>query len=50
LARLEGQVALKKLFERDVALAGADPAGGDLVYRDNLVLRGLRDLPVTIRA
>jgi unspecific monooxygenase len=46
LARLEGQVALKKLFERDVALAGA----GDLVYRDNLVLRGLRDLPVTIRA
>jgi hypothetical protein len=46
LARLEGQVALKQLFERDVALAGA----GGLVYRDNLVLRGLRDLPVTIRA
>jgi unspecific monooxygenase len=45
LARLEGQVALGKLFERDVALAA-----GDLVYRDNLVLRGLRDLPVTIRA
>ena len=50
LARLEGQVALKKLFERDVALAGTDAAGGGLVYRDNLVLRGLRDLPVTIRA
>ncbi|MEU5995457.1 cytochrome P450 [Spirillospora sp. NPDC047418] len=60
LARLEGQVALKKLFERDVALAGTapagaapaggGPAGGGLVYRDNLVLRGLRDLPVTIRA
>jgi unspecific monooxygenase len=54
LARLEGQVALKKLFERDVALAGAaadaPTAGGGLVYRDNLVLRGLRDLPVTIRA
>ncbi|GAA2134203.1 cytochrome P450 [Actinomadura napierensis] len=47
LARLEGQIALKKLFERDVALAAGD---GDLVYRDNLVLRGLRDLPVTIRA
>lgn len=45
LARLEGQVALRKLFERDVALAGQD-----LVYRDNLVLRGLRDLPVVIRA
>ncbi|WP_433474886.1 cytochrome P450 [Spirillospora sp. CA-142024] len=45
LARLEGQVALGKLFERDLALAT-----GDLVYRDNLVLRGLRDLPVTIRA
>jgi cytochrome P450 len=45
LARLEGQVALGKLFERDVA-----PVAADLVYRDNLVLRGLRDLPVTIRA
>ncbi|WP_021591728.1 cytochrome P450 [Actinomadura welshii] len=45
LARLEGQVALGKPFERDVALTS-----GDLVYRDNLVLRGLRDVPVTIRA
>ncbi|MEO3825386.1 cytochrome P450 [Actinomadura sp. B10D3] len=45
LARLEGQVALAKLFERDVALAS-----GDLAHRDDLVLRGLRDLPVTIRA
>ena len=45
LARLEGQIALWKLFERDVALTT-----DDLVYRDNLVLRGLRDLPVTIRA
>ena len=45
LARLEGQIALKKLFERDVALAAGD---GDLAYRDNLVLRGLRDLPVRI--
>ncbi|WP_329084870.1 cytochrome P450 [Actinomadura citrea] len=45
LARLEGRVALGKLFERDVALA-AD----DVVYRDNLVLRGLRGLPVVIRA
>lgn len=45
LARLEGRVALGKLFERDVALAE-----GDLAYRDNLVLRGLRELPVVIRA
>ncbi|WP_242882206.1 cytochrome P450 [Actinomadura litoris] len=43
LARLEGQIALRKLFERDVALTGAP-----LAYRENLVLRGLRALPVTL--
>ncbi|QXJ23501.1 cytochrome P450 [Actinomadura graeca] len=45
LARLEGQIALRKLFERDVALTG-EP----LDYRENLVLRGLRSLPVTFRS
>ncbi|MFI0352354.1 cytochrome P450 [Actinomadura sp. 9N407] len=43
LARLEGQIALRRLFERDVALT-ATP----LTYRDNLVLRGVSALPVTI--
>ncbi|WP_019633032.1 cytochrome P450 [Actinomadura atramentaria] len=43
LARLEGQVALAKLFERDVRLS-PEP----LTYRDNLVLRGLSSLPVTL--
>lgn len=43
LARLEGRIALRKLFERDVALTG-EP----LHYRENLVLRGLSALPVTL--
>ncbi|MEU5876904.1 cytochrome P450 [Spirillospora sp. NPDC047279] len=43
LARLEGQIALGRLFERDV-----EPIGGDLGYRDNLVLRGLDTLPVRV--
>ncbi|WP_242907864.1 cytochrome P450 [Actinomadura terrae] len=43
LARMEAQIALRKLFERDVALTGAP-----LAYRENLVLRGLRALPVTL--
>lgn len=45
LARLEGQIALTRLFTRDVRLTGED-----LHYRANLVLRGLAALPVTIRA
>jgi cytochrome P450 len=40
LARLEGQIALTKLFQREVSLAGP------VSYRDNLVLRGLAALPV----
>ncbi|WP_329518603.1 cytochrome P450 [Spirillospora sp. NBC_01491] len=44
LAHLEGQIALQKLFERVVTLAPDD----DLVYRDNLVLRGLTALPVVV--
>lgn len=47
LARLEGQIALRKLFERDVTLLG-DPPGADLTYRKNIVLRGLDALPVRI--
>jgi unspecific monooxygenase len=42
LARLEGQIALTKLFQRDVSLAG------DVSYRDNLILRGLAGLPVRV--
>ncbi|MFC4912178.1 cytochrome P450 [Actinomadura gamaensis] len=45
LARLEGGVALRGLFERDVELATAAPS-----YRDNVVLRGLAALPLAIRA
>ncbi|GLZ06361.1 cytochrome P450 [Actinomadura sp. NBRC 104412] len=43
LARLEGRIALRRLFEREVALADVP-----LTYRDNLVLRGLSALPATI--
>jgi cytochrome P450 len=43
LARLEGQIALTKLFERDVTLTE-----DTLSYRDNLILRGLAALPVTL--
>jgi unspecific monooxygenase len=43
LARLEGRIALRRLFEREVTLAEVP-----LTYRDNLVLRGLSALPVTV--
>jgi cytochrome P450 len=43
LARLEGQIALTRLFERDVTLTP-----DTLTYRDNLVLRGLQSLPVVV--
>jgi unspecific monooxygenase len=43
LARLEGQVALRRLFEHEVTLSDAP-----LTYRDNLVLRGLSALPATL--
>lgn len=42
LARLEGQIALTKLFQREVSQAG------EVSYRDNLILRGLATLPVRI--
>jgi cytochrome P450 len=44
LARLEGQIAINTLLERmpDLELATEAPE-----YRDNFVLRGLRELPVT---
>ncbi|POM26855.1 Cytochrome P450 107B1 [Actinomadura rubteroloni] len=45
LARLEGQVALSKLFERNVTMAA-----GPVTYRDNLVLRGLESLHVDLSA
>jgi cytochrome P450 len=44
LARLEGQIALTKLFRREVALTG------EVAYRDNLILRGLATLPVRVGA
>jgi cytochrome P450 len=42
LARLEGQLALTKLFQREVRLTG------EISYRDNFILRGLATLPVRI--
>ncbi|HYU14595.1 MAG TPA: cytochrome P450 [Candidatus Acidoferrum sp.] len=44
LARLEGQIALSKLFQREVSQAG------EVSYRDNLILRGLATLPVRVGA
>ncbi|WP_233510059.1 cytochrome P450 [Actinomadura craniellae] len=43
LARLEGRIALSRLMEREVT-----PAWSELAYRDNLILRGLAALPVTL--
>ncbi|WP_329245533.1 cytochrome P450 [Actinoallomurus sp. NBC_01490] len=43
LARVEGQIALTALMRRDVALLP-----GPLRYKDNLILRGLAELPVRI--
>ncbi|HEY7487861.1 MAG TPA: cytochrome P450 [Streptosporangiaceae bacterium] len=45
LARLEGRIALTKLFQREVALTD-EP----LTYRANLILRGLAELPVRVGA
>ncbi len=46
LARLEAQVAIPLLFERaNISLAVEEP-----IYKDNLVLRGLAKLPVTLKA
>ena len=45
LARLEAQVALPELLGRAKSL---ELATDRLVYRDNLVLRGLKTLPVRI--
>jgi cytochrome P450 len=44
LARLEGQIALTRLCQREVSLAG------EVSYRDNLILRGLATLPVRVGA
>ncbi|MFB9833434.1 cytochrome P450 [Actinoallomurus acaciae] len=43
LARIEGQTALTALMRRDVTLTP-----GPLRYKDNLILRGLAELPVRI--
>jgi cytochrome P450 len=43
LARIEGQVALAALVRR-----GISPASGELRYKDNLILRGLAELPVRV--
>lgn len=44
LARLTAQVALKMLAELDLSLVGPEPA-----YAENLIMRGLVELPVTLR-
>jgi cytochrome P450 len=46
LARLEGQIALRTLFQR---LVEPSLAPGDLMYKPNLVLRGLASLPVSFK-
>lgn len=43
LARIEGQIALTALMRRDIKLLP-----GRLRYKDNLILRGLKELPVRI--
>jgi unspecific monooxygenase len=43
LARIEGQTALTALVRRGVA-----PVPGPLRYKDNLILRGLAELPVRL--
>ncbi|WP_020501547.1 cytochrome P450 [Sciscionella marina] len=45
LARLEGRIVLRALFERvpELRLAGTP------VWKDNIVLRGLQELPVAVR-
>jgi cytochrome P450 len=43
LARVEGQIALTRLVERDLTLLP-----GPLRYKDNLILRGLEELPVRL--
>jgi cytochrome P450 len=45
LARLEGRVALEQLTRRFPDL---ELATGELAYRDNIVLRGVRELPVAL--
>ncbi|MBN9107715.1 MAG: cytochrome P450 [Pseudonocardia sp.] len=47
LARIEGDVALRALLDRYPSLTlAADP--DDLVYRHSTLIRGLRELPVTL--
>jgi cytochrome P450 len=45
LARAEGQIVFDSLLDR---FATIEPAWDDLTYRDNLVLRGLEQLPVRL--
>jgi len=45
LARLEGRIALGRLIQRAKHLS---LAGGQLHYRDNLVIRGLVELPINL--
>jgi cytochrome P450 len=45
LARIEGQVALTALVQRGIGLVP-----GPLRYKDNLILRGLEELPVRLGA
>jgi cytochrome P450 len=44
LARLTAQVAIRMLAELDLELVDAEPA-----YAENLIMRGLAQLPVTVR-
>ena len=48
LARMEGQIALKTLFRRFPELHLGQPVES-LRWRKGLIVRGLEELPVTIR-
>ncbi|MFC5187058.1 cytochrome P450 [Actinomadura harenae] len=48
LARLEGGVALRELFARDVVPAEGPGGLDEPSYRDNIVLRGLAGLPLLV--
>lgn len=50
LARLEGRLALHALVSRAPGLAlRGDPTGADLEWNENLALRGVKALPITLR-
>ncbi|MEX5636891.1 cytochrome P450 [Parafrankia sp. FMc2] len=52
LARLEADIAFRALLKRtrSITLAEDSPAGGALIYRPHIILRGLASLPLHLSA